>query len=461
MTSQDISSENTTIHNKFMPFTGECAKLPADEDTEYWAGKYGFAFSPSDGEGMEDENKVTIDDRGRTVRKAGKEAKKKRKRSRSSSSSSSSADRVDVKALEDAAKAALESQKKEGKKDDVKDSKPCNILKDLIAQYESAIANKVPSRSDVYNQYMRAKARDATMQAQFASAKGQNARERLRTEWVKSQLDVKSTELQQMKTVTEEDFEEGTMETLYRIRKLEGKTVMNNIFRNCMQKGYPAIQWDEEKGCIICRYNKKGSKEKGVKEWQVAQQMGKGSSSNAGTSSNKDPAQAQSAPRGKPQKGQKGSGPVTPKKAKPNKTGVAVQEPTTPPEEVVDAKEFNAQCVAVTKLFNSFQSVTRATEGILKNADGLAEWSWLKTNIQLKTEMQTKLNKLESNTTPMMRQLILEQGDMTNFKRGNRSAGMAEMRLSSEQMQQPITDLENCNSRANAIHALVVSGGSS
>ena len=63
-TSQDISSESATAHNKFMPFTGECAKLPADEDTEYWAGKYGFAFSPSDGEGMEDENKVTIDDKG-------------------------------------------------------------------------------------------------------------------------------------------------------------------------------------------------------------------------------------------------------------------------------------------------------------------------------------------------------------------------------------------------------------
>ena len=189
--------------------------------------------------------------------------------------------------------------------------------------------------------------------------------------------------------------------------------------------------------------------------------MGKGSSSNAdnaSTSSKKDPAQAQSAPRGKPQKGVT---PVTPKKAKPNKTGIAVQEPTTPAEEVVDAKEFNAQCVAVTKLFNSFQSVTRATEGILKNAETLSEWSWLKNNIQLKTEMQTKLNKLESVITPMMRQLILEQGDMTNVKRGNRSAGMAEMRLSSEQMQQPITDLENCNSRANAIHALVVSGGSS
>ena len=137
-----------------------------------------------------------------------------------------------------------------------------------------------------------------------------------------------------------------------------------------------------------------------------------------------------------------------------------MQEPTTPAEEVVDAKEFNAQCVAVTKLFNSFQSVTRATEGILKNAETLSEWSWLKTNIQLKTEMQTKLNKLESVITPMMRQLILEQGDMTNVKRGNRSAGMDQMRLTSEQMQQPIKDLEDCNSRANAIHALVVAGGS-
>ena len=182
--------------------------------------------------------------------------------------------------------------------------------------------------------------------------------------------------------------------------------------------------------------------------------MGKGKS----TSSNTDPAEAQSAPRGKPQKGVTA---VTPKKAKTGKTVVAVQEPTTPAEEVVDAKEFNAQCVAVTKLFNSFQSVTRATEGILKNAETLSEWSWLKNNIQLKTDMQTKLTKLESNTTPMMRQLILEQGDMPNVKRGNRSAGMAEMRLSSEQMQQPIADLENCNGRANAIHALMVSGGSS
>ena len=149
-TSQGISSESATVHNKFTPFTGECAKLPADEDTEYWAGKYGFAFSPSaspsDGEGMEDENKVTIDDRGRTVergvqqpRESRKEAKKKRKRS-TSSSSSSSADHADVKALEDAARAALESQVKvkdeEDKTDDVKGSKTCKILKDLIVQYK-------------------------------------------------------------------------------------------------------------------------------------------------------------------------------------------------------------------------------------------------------------------------------------------------------------------------------------
>ena len=94
-----------------------------------------------------------------------------------------------------------------------------------------------------------------------------------------------------MQTVIEEDFEEGTMETLYRIRKLEGKTIMKNIFRSCMKKGYPAIQWDEEKGCILCRYTKKGSKERGIKEWQVKQEMGKGSSSNAdnaSTSSKKD-----------------------------------------------------------------------------------------------------------------------------------------------------------------------------
>ena len=467
MTSQDFSSEST----KFKPFTGECAKLPPDEDTEYWAGRYGFALSPSDGEGMEDENKVTIDDRGRKVergvqqpRESRKEAKKKRKRS-TSSSSSSSADRADVKALEDAARAALESQVKVSNPEELTEntgSKPCKILKDLIVQYKSAIADKVPPRSDVYNQYMREKAKDATMQAQFESAKGcKNKRESLRTEWLQNVVEVKKTELQQIQTVIEEDFEEGTMETLYRIRKLEGKTIMKNIFRSCMKKGYPAIQWDEEKGCILCRYTKKGSKERGVKEWQVQQQMGKGSSSNAdnaSTSSKKDPAQAQSAPRGKQQQG---IGPTTPKKQKTNKTGVAVQDPTTPAEEVVDAKEFNAQCVAVTKLFNSFQSVTRATEGILKNADGLAEWSWLKTNIQLKTEMQTKLNKLESVITPMMRQLILEQGDMTNVKRGNRSAGMDQMNLTVEQMQQPIKDLEDCNSRANAIHALVVSGGSS
>ena len=356
----------------------------------------------------------------------------------------------------------MESQVKvkdeEDTTDDVPGSKTCRILKELIAQYKSAIAEKIPARSKVYNQYMRAKAKDATMQAQFESAQGQrNERERLRLEWVQSQLEVKSTELQQTQSMIEEEFEEGTMETLYRIRKLEGKTIMNNIFRNCMQKGYPAIQWDEEKGCIICRYNKKGSKEKGVKEWQVAQQLEKESSSSADTSSNKDPAQATSA-RGRPQKGVTS---VTPKKAKTGKTVVAVQEPTTPAEVVVDAKEFNSQCVVISKLFNSFQSVTRATEGILKNAETLSEWSWLKNNIQLKTEMQTKLNKLESNTTPMMRQLILEQGDMTNVKRGNRSAGMAEMRLSSEQMQQPIADLENCNSRANAIHALMVAGGSS
>ena len=183
MTSQEISSECSIVYNKFKPFTGECAKLPADEDTEYWAGRYGFAFSPADGEGMEDENKVTIDDRGRLVerdvqepRESRKEKKKKRKRS-SSSSSSSSADRADVKALEDAARAALESQVKvkdeEDKTDDVPGSKTCKILKDLIAQYKSAIADKVPPRSDVYNQYMRAKAKDATMQAQFESAKGQ------------------------------------------------------------------------------------------------------------------------------------------------------------------------------------------------------------------------------------------------------------------------------------------------
>ena len=53
-----------------------------------------------------------------------------------------------------------------------------------------------------------------------------------------------------------------------------------------------------------------------------------------------------------------------------------------------------------------------------------------------------------------------EQGDMTNVKRGNRSAGMDQMNLTVEQMQQPIKDLEDCNSRANAIHALVVAGGS-
>ena len=110
MGEDDFSSESIG----FKPFTGACAKLPPDEDTKFWARNYGFALAPSDGEGMEDENKVP------TVPKAGKKAKKKRKRSRSSSSSSSS-DCVDVKALEDAAKAALESQKKEGKKDDVKD----------------------------------------------------------------------------------------------------------------------------------------------------------------------------------------------------------------------------------------------------------------------------------------------------------------------------------------------------
>ena len=195
MTSQEISSECCIVYNKFKPFTGECAKLPADEDTEYWAGRYGFAFSPSDGEGMEDENKVAIDENKVAIHESRKEKKKKRKRS-SSSSSSSSADRADVKALEDAARAALESQVKvkdeEDKTDDVPGSKTCKILKDLIAQYKSAIADKVPPRSDVYNQYMRAKAKDATMQAQFESAKGcKNKREKIRTEWLQNVVEVK------------------------------------------------------------------------------------------------------------------------------------------------------------------------------------------------------------------------------------------------------------------------------
>ena len=118
MTSQEISSECTIVYNKFKPFTGECAKLPADTDTQFWAGTYGFALEPSDGESMEDPENKEIDDRGRTVergvqqpRESRKEKKKKRKRS-SSSSSSSSADCADVKALEDLARAALESQVK-------------------------------------------------------------------------------------------------------------------------------------------------------------------------------------------------------------------------------------------------------------------------------------------------------------------------------------------------------------
>ena len=59
---------------------------------------------------------------------------------------------------------------------------------------------------------MRAKAKDATMQAQFESAKGcKNKRESLRTEWLQNVVEVKKTELQQIQTVIEEDFEEGTM----------------------------------------------------------------------------------------------------------------------------------------------------------------------------------------------------------------------------------------------------------
>ena len=120
MTSQEISSD--IAYNKFKPFTGECAKIPPDTDTEYWASKYGFALEPSDGETMEDPEKKEIDDDEKAAKKSRKEKKKKRKRS-SSSSSSSSADRADVKALEDAARAALESQVKvkdeEDKTDDV------------------------------------------------------------------------------------------------------------------------------------------------------------------------------------------------------------------------------------------------------------------------------------------------------------------------------------------------------
>ena len=84
MTSQGISNESIG----FKPFTGECAKLPPDEDTKFWASTYGFALeSSSDGEGMEDENKVTSDDRGRKVergvqqpRESRKEKKKKKGR---------------------------------------------------------------------------------------------------------------------------------------------------------------------------------------------------------------------------------------------------------------------------------------------------------------------------------------------------------------------------------------------
>ena len=132
-------------------------------------------------------------------RKAAKKRRKKRKRS-SYSSSSSSADCADVKALEDAAKTALERQNVQDKKgfDCAKEAKTnddkgrSKILKELIAQHQKAIAEGVPPRSASYNTYMREKARDATMQAQFENAKGcKNKRESLRVEWLQNVVEVK------------------------------------------------------------------------------------------------------------------------------------------------------------------------------------------------------------------------------------------------------------------------------
>ena len=90
----------------------------------------------------------------------------------------------------------MESQVKvrdeEDKTDDDKEATACKILKDLIVQYKKAIADKVPPRSPMYNQYMREKAKDATMQAQFESAKGcKNKREKIRTEWLQNVVEVK------------------------------------------------------------------------------------------------------------------------------------------------------------------------------------------------------------------------------------------------------------------------------